>query len=81
MLLNGFNVDRPAHVVMREDLQKHLGAALLPFEIRASQAVPEALDEGVTVDESEPDGDVTADFRLLTDWVQANAVVGQGDVQ
>jgi cellulose biosynthesis protein BcsQ len=89
VLLNRFNADKPAHIAMREELRKRLGTALLPFEIRTSQEVPEALDEGVTVDENAPDAQVTADFRQLTDWVQANAgplpnyavSAHQGDVQ
>jgi MinD-like ATPase involved in chromosome partitioning or flagellar assembly len=88
VLLNRFNADKAAHTDLRRQLRASLGSALMPFEIRTSDEVPGALEDGLTVDESAPDHAVTGDFRLLAGWVQASAgatemiaAARQGDAQ
>ncbi len=48
-LLNGFDASLPLHLDVREVLRGKLGERLLPFAVRRSPAVSEALAEGMTV--------------------------------
>jgi cellulose biosynthesis protein BcsQ len=78
VLLNRFDTNNAAHIQWRREMSATLSEALLPFTIRASDLVLEAIVEGLTVDEQAPDSEVTADFRTLVDWLQST---GTGDRQ
>lgn len=73
VLLNRFDSSNPAHQKLRGDLEASMPGVVLPFQIRESAAVPEALMEGLTVDEYAQDAEVTADFSQLANWIQAHA--------
>jgi hypothetical protein len=57
-LLNQFDASSPLHLDVREMLQQQLGDRLLPFVLRRSSAVSEALAEGMTVIDYAPDSPV-----------------------
>jgi len=54
-VLNGFDASQPLHLDVREVLRQQLGDRLLPFVIRRSPAVSEALAEGMTVMDYAPE--------------------------
>ena len=71
-LLNQFDGTLPLHVEVRGRLQEQLGERLLPFVVRRSAAVSEALAEGMTVVDYAPQSAVAEDYIQLADWL-ANA--------
>lgn len=78
-LLNQFDAQSPLHADMRNLLQQQLGGRLLPFVVRRSHLVSEALAEGMTVIDYAPDSSVAEDYRVLAGWlrsVAAPATVG-----
>ncbi|HET6218373.1 MAG TPA: cellulose synthase operon protein YhjQ/BcsQ [Acidobacteriaceae bacterium] len=78
-LLNQFDASSPLHVDVRAILQQQLGDRLLPFVLRRSPAVSEALAEGMTVIDYAPGSEVAEDYRTLADWLRtivAPAVTG-----
>jgi cellulose synthase operon protein YhjQ len=83
-LLNQFDADSPLHLDVRAILQQQLGDRLLPFTVRRSYAVSEALAEGMTVIDYAPDSAVAEDYRVLASWLRslaAPATVGVGGVR
>jgi cellulose synthase operon protein YhjQ len=83
-LLNGFDASLPLHLDVRETLQQRLGDRLLPFVLRRSSAVSEALAEGMTVIDYAPYSAVAEDYRHLAAWLRyfaAPAVAGYGGVR
>ncbi len=68
-LLNQFDDSSALHRDMREILRQKLGERLLPFVVRNSSALNEALAEGMTVMDYAPDAAVTEDYRNLAAWV------------
>jgi cellulose synthase operon protein YhjQ len=83
-LLNGFDASLPLHLEVRERLQQQLGARLLPFVLRRSPAVSEALAEGMTVIDYAPSSAAAEDYRHLAAWLHdfaAPAVAGYGGVR
>ena len=83
-LLNQFDASVRLHVDVRAALQQQMGDRLLPFELRRSSAVSEALAEGMTVIDYAPDSEVAEDYRSLAGWLRTfapPAVVGNGGVR
>jgi cellulose synthase operon protein YhjQ len=83
-LLNQFDVESPLHLDVRAILQQQLGDRLLPFVVRRSDAVSEALAEGMTVIDYAPDSPVAEDYRVLASWLRgfaAAAAVGTRGVR
>jgi cellulose biosynthesis protein BcsQ len=67
-LLNQFDASLPLHVDVREILQEQLGDRLLPFVVRRSPAVSEALAEGMTVFDYAPNSSAAEDYLRLATW-------------
>ena len=78
-LLNQFDASQPLHLDVREVLREQLGERLLPFVLRQSPAVSEALAEGMTVVDYAPNSPVAEDFANLASWVKhLSAPAGAG---
>ncbi len=78
-VLNQFDPSMPLHLDVREVLRQQLGERLLPFVLRRSQAVSEALAEGMTVVDYAPDSTVADDYQQLADWLRSvSAPAGVG---
>jgi cellulose biosynthesis protein BcsQ len=80
-LLNQFDASLPLHRDVRAILQQQLGDRLLPFVLRRSSLVSEALAEGMTVIDYAPGSEVAADYRDLAGWLRslsAPATAGSG---
>ena len=69
-VLNQFDSSLPLHLDVREVMRRQLGDRLLPFVIRRSQSVSEALAEGMTVMDYAPDASVAADYTNLATWLR-----------
>jgi cellulose biosynthesis protein BcsQ len=83
-VLNQFDVSLPLHLDVREVLRRQLGDRLLRFVIRRSPAVSEALAEGMTVVDYEPDAPVSQDYMDVAAWLRSvspPATVGTADLQ
>jgi cellulose synthase operon protein YhjQ len=72
-LLNQFDPSLPLHLDVREVLRERLGDRLLPFSLRRTPAVSEALAEGMTVVDYAPNSTVAEDFGTLAGWVKSLA--------
>lgn len=72
-VLNQFDASLPLHLDVREVMRQQLGDRLLPFVIRRSPAVAEALAEGMTVMDYAPDSPVAVDYSNLVAWLRAQA--------
>jgi len=70
-VLNQFDSSLPLHLDVREVLRQQLGDRLLPFALRRSPAVSEALAEGMTVMDYAPNSAVAEDFGALAGWVKS----------
>jgi cellulose synthase operon protein YhjQ len=70
-LLNQFDASLPLHLDVREVMRRQLGDRLLPFVIRRSQSVSEALAEGMTVMDYAPEASVAADYMNLASWLRS----------
>jgi cellulose biosynthesis protein BcsQ len=70
-LLNQFDASMPLHIDVREILQDQLGDRLLPFVVRWSPAVSEALAEGMTVFDYAPNSSVAEDYLRLANWFRS----------
>ena len=80
-LLNQFDASSPLHRDVRAILQQQLGDRLLPFVLRRSSLVSEALAEGMTVIDYAPGSAVAADYHDLAGWLRslsAPATAGGG---
>lgn len=77
-LLNGFDSSQPLHLDVREVLRQQLGDRLLPFVIRRSPAVSEALAEGMTVMDYAPETAVAGDVQNLASWLRTQAAPASG---
>jgi cellulose synthase operon protein YhjQ len=74
-LLNQFDPASSLHVDVREVLTQRLGTKLLPFAVRRSPEVGEALAQGMTVLDYAPQSGAAEDFARLADWLQTAAPV------
>ena len=70
-LLNQFDASQRLHLDVREVMRRQLGDHLLPFVIRRSQSVSEALAEGMTVMDYASDAAVAADYMNLASWLRS----------
>ena len=77
-VLNGFDSSQPLHLDVREVLRQQLGDRLLPFVIRRSPAVSEALAEGMTVMDYAPETAVAGDVLNLASWLRTQAAPAPG---
>jgi cellulose synthase operon protein YhjQ len=69
-LLNQFDAALPLHLDVREVFRRKLGDRLLPFAIRHSPAVSEALAAGMTVVDYAPSEAVAQDFLAVAAWLR-----------
>jgi cellulose synthase operon protein YhjQ len=72
-VLNQFDPSLPLHLDIREVLREQLGDRLLPFVLRRTPAVSEALAEGMTVMDYAPNSTVAEDFGNLASWVKSQS--------
>ena len=70
-VLNQFDASLPLHLDVREVLRRQLGERLLPYVVRRSQAVSEALAEGMTVVDYQPEGLVAEDYLNIAKWLRS----------
>lgn len=70
-VLNQFDASLPLHLDVREVLREQLGDRLLPFAVRRTPAVSEALAEGMTIIDYAPNSAVAEDFASLAGWVKS----------
>ncbi len=77
-LLNGFDASQPLHLDVREVLRQLLGDRLLPFVIRRTPEVSEALAEGMTVMDYAPETAVAGDVLNLASWLRTQAAPAPG---
>jgi cellulose synthase operon protein YhjQ len=67
-LLNKFDANSAFHNEIRDQLRKQLGSRLLPFTIRRSDLVSEALASGMTVLDYAPKASIVDDLLRLAAW-------------
>jgi len=72
-VLNQFDPSLPLHLDVREVLREQLGDRLLPFALRRTPQVSEALAEGLTVMDYAPNSTVAEDFGSLAGWAKSLA--------
>ena len=72
-LLTQFDSSQPLQLDIREVLQHQLGERLLPFAVRRSTAITEALAEGMTVVDYAPGEGIAKDFLQVASWVRTLA--------
>jgi cellulose synthase operon protein YhjQ len=70
-VLNQFDYSLPLHLDVREILREQIGDRLLPFALRRSSAVSEALAEGMTVIDYAPSAVIAEDYAHLAEWVRS----------
>jgi cellulose synthase operon protein YhjQ len=70
-ILNQFDSSLPLHLDVREILREQLGERLLPFAVRHSPSLSEALAEGMTVMDYAPNSGVADDYSSLAAWVKS----------
>jgi cellulose synthase operon protein YhjQ len=70
-VMNQFDPSLPLHLDIREVLREQLGDRLLPFALRRTPSVSEALAEGMTVMDYAPNSGVAEDFGALAGWVKS----------
>ncbi|HEY5331766.1 MAG TPA: cellulose synthase operon protein YhjQ/BcsQ [Acidobacteriaceae bacterium] len=78
-VLNQFDASLALHLDVREVLRQQLGDRLLPFAIRRSPAVSEALAEGMTVIDYAPDSAVAGDYMNVVAWLRAQVAPAAAD--
>jgi cellulose synthase operon protein YhjQ len=78
-VLNQFDASLPLHLDVREVMRQQLGDRLLPFAIRRSPAVSEALAEGMTVIDYAPDSAVAGDYMNVVSWLRARMAPAAAD--
>ena len=70
-VLNQFDPSLPLHLDIREVLREQLGDRLLPFVLRHTPVVSEALAEGMTVLDYAPNSALTEDYASLAAWLKS----------
>jgi cellulose biosynthesis protein BcsQ len=68
-VLNKFDGSLALHRDIKASLERQLGDRLLPITIRRSDAVSEALADGMTVIDYCPEAGVSEDFLRLAEWL------------
>jgi cellulose synthase operon protein YhjQ len=69
-VLNQFDAALPLHLDVREVFRRQLGDRLLPYAVRRSPLVGEALAEGMTVFDYAPDARVSQDYLDIANWLR-----------
>jgi cellulose synthase operon protein YhjQ len=69
-VLNQFDASLPLHLDVREVLRRQLGDRLLPYVVRRSPAVSEALAEGMTVVDYQPEAAISEDYLNIAKWLR-----------
>jgi cellulose synthase operon protein YhjQ len=69
-VLNQFDQSQPLHLDVREVLRQQLGDRLLPIVLRRSQAMSEALADGMTVIDYAPKSGIADDYAALANWLR-----------
>ena len=69
-LINKFDPASAFHAEVRQNLRLQLGTHLLPFCIRRSDAIAEALAAGMTVLDYAPNSAPAEDFLRLAEWAR-----------
>jgi cellulose synthase operon protein YhjQ len=77
-VLSQFDASSELHHDVREVLREQLGERLLPFAVRRSAAVSEALAEGMTVIDYAPNSPAAEDMLGLVAWIRNIAVAAGG---
>ena len=72
-ILNKFDSSLALHRDVKASLERQLGDRLLPLTLRRSDAVAEALAEGMTVIDYCPETGIAQDFVRLADWLLESA--------
>jgi cellulose synthase operon protein YhjQ len=72
-ILNQFDPSLPLHLDVREVLREQVGDRLLPFVLRRTPAISEALAEGMTVVDYAPNSNVAEDYGNLAGWIKSLA--------
>jgi len=78
-ILNQFDHKLPLHLDVREVLVQQLGDRLLPFVIHRSPAMSEALAEGMTIVDYQPDSILVQDFVNLANWLRSISAPVSGE--
>jgi cellulose synthase operon protein YhjQ len=69
-ILNRFDASLPLHRDLREVLRQRLGDRLLPFTLRRTASLSEALAEGMTVVDYSPGALIVEDYAALSSWLR-----------
>lgn len=72
-VLNQFDPSSPLQLDVREVLRQMLGDRLLPFAVRRSPAMSEALAEGMTVLDYAPNSPAAEDVMSLVTWIRTTS--------
>ena len=72
-VINQFDASLPLHLDVREVMRRQLGERLLPFVIRRSPSVSEALAEGMTVVDYAPETSIAEDYQNVAAWLRTIA--------
>lgn len=78
-VLNKFDSSLALHRDIKASLEERVRERLVPVSIRRSDAVTEALADGMTVIDYCPDAGVAEDFMRLADWLRRMAPIGKTD--
>jgi cellulose biosynthesis protein BcsQ len=70
-VLNQFDASLPLNLDVREVLREQLAERLLPFALRRTPAMSEALADGMTVLDYAPNSSLAEDFSTLAGWVRS----------
>ena len=70
-ILNHFDPSQQLHVDVRNLLREQIGNRLLPFVLRSSPAISEALAEGMTVMDYAPGTVIAEDYLNLANWIRS----------
>ena len=70
-VLNHFDPAQQLHLDVRNLLREQIGNRLLPFVLRSSSAVSEALAEGMTVMDYAPGTVIAEDYLNLANWIRS----------
>jgi len=69
-VLNQYDPTQPLHLDVREMLREQLGDRLLPFALRRTTSISEALAEGMTVVDYAPSASASDDYQNLSSWIR-----------
>lgn len=78
-LLNQFSSQIPFHRTVFEELRNRLGERLLSVVLHRSLDVDEALAQGKTVLDFEPDAQISRDYRALAGWIRGRSWLTHGE--